>query len=1156
MAEATFEQKECITTLAGPLDISAGAGSGKTYTLTQRIVYALKSPESEVQDIDQVLAITFTNKAAEELKARVRKLLRLNDMNDQALKVDSAWISTIHGMCSRILKANALELGIDPEFSVLSEKDAQKLLTEAIDEVIGDGSTNTLSHDLRELFENYPIRSQMGYQPSITSMLESLLGAAARSPGGFDDIYCGPPSSPASELAYELLASYQEILPQYAEQNQTKTIMSSQEQVEASIEALQSFLDSGSNDIKEFCELLNTFKLLGASVSKAFKEEVIAQRTIHSSVARKALVGYGAIILDQLMQIASRVEQVFLDNKRRAGYLDNDDLIKLTLRAFENQTVRDRYKDAFKLVMVDEFQDTDRLQLEIIKHLAGPGLRYLCTVGDAQQSIYRFRGADVNAYRAFRDSLENPEIIEAGGRPRRLALTKNFRSHRDILEFVKLTCAQEQVFGENFLDLQAEYSGEKYRSTLPRVKVGAICKPPKYPGPLSEIDVLAEQVADYFEEMQQAGHALSDMVLLLRRMGNAEVFAKAIREKGYSCVIAGGSIFAEASEVGVVKNLARAIVNPKDWDAMVRLLSSEMLCLSADDLLVLSSGIDHETGELKQQELYEGIRMLSYNAPGTWLTPSLKQAVDLIVRAQDQLRFTPLSKVVQDTLVASGWLARLESEGSEGLAIVGNILKAVRCIESIEQETHCGPATAINEFCAMLSSMKESPGSLAIEDQDAIRIMTIHSSKGLEFPIVALADFGGAVESNAGLLIDQVGSSTFATFTPWGGDFAASEPLVKASFDQPYSGDIAERENDLRETVNLEMYRESVKLSVNRESAAEHQRLFYVAATRAKEALFVAMTIKEKVTSPLSAYYGVQEDIRSALFELDEIPQENKRVDLGSTVEGLEFQYIPLLAENPDGKVELSVEVKIHRGLLGAVLAPEVDRYFMPKYLTLAQKSRGIVSYSSLAAASQNAGHENEKEVLVEDELFHDAEKPLVDADKATDFGSAFHRLAQLAALRSGDEARTHLEAIAQTYGVVDRARLAKAFENWLASSTFEQAMGHDHHRPEVPFCITVGDVYLEGEIDLLCHNQQSDQAFVVDYKTGGHSDETSDSLQEKHRLQAQCYAYALLRSGFNQVDLVFARVEQEQNNDIQTVSYTFNQADKKALHATIAAKI
>lgn len=231
------------------------------------------------------------------------------------------------------------------------------------------------------------------------------------------------------------------------------------------------------------------------------------------------------------------------------------------------------------------------------------------------------------------------------------------------------------------------------------------------------------------------------------------------------------------------------------------------------------------------------------------------------------------------------------------------------------------------------------------------------------------------------------------------------------------------------------------------------------------------------------------------------------------------------------------------------------------------------------------------------------------DADSATDFGSALHRLAQLAALRGDDAARAHLDAACRTYGVGDRARLAAALERWLGSAAHARAQAYAHREPEFPFALPVADGVLEGEIDLLCFDEppvpQGDAlggrnaasrsasgnaaqpagvpqsasnaaphaassaaphaasnaaprtAFIVDYKTGGSPVETDEQLRDKHRLQGQCYAFAVLSAGFEAVDIAFVRVERDDPagvDALQQVAYAYTAADLPDLARVIAS--
>ena len=185
-------QREAVVTVDGPLLVLAGAGSGKTFTLTQRIAYALL-PESgpAASGVDEVLAITFTEKAAAEIKARVKRTLRAEGLAEEALRVDGAWISTIHGMCARILRAHALDLGLDPAFGIMGDAERAEAVADAIDGALGDDNDIIARGSYAALFDEYPARSTMPLAPSVASMLQALMDKAAGLRGGLDALDFG-----------------------------------------------------------------------------------------------------------------------------------------------------------------------------------------------------------------------------------------------------------------------------------------------------------------------------------------------------------------------------------------------------------------------------------------------------------------------------------------------------------------------------------------------------------------------------------------------------------------------------------------------------------------------------------------------------------------------------------------------------------------------------------------------------------------------------------------------------------------------------------------------------------------------------------------------------------------------------------------------------
>ena len=1292
----TEEQRACVEQLAGPVDISAGAGSGKTFTLTQRIAAALADPASGVDDIDQICAITFTRKAAAELKGRVRSTLRAQGRLDQAMKVDGAWISTIHGMCSRILRAEALQLGVDPAFRVLEGKERDDLLAQALSEVLGRPSDIVEGAVRDALLREFAVRSYRG-EASVASMVARLADAAAAMPEGAGGFVRGPEPPLPSTLARQLLEAYRAVEPFYRDCKPSKTRDAALADLERACGALEAFLDAGVQDLDGLLRVLDGCLLLRKINTKdeARGEAFDAYQAAHSRVAQNAALARGGALLDELMDMARRVDEAFSRLKRTSAALDNNDLVRLALRALEDPVVGARYADRFKLVMVDEFQDTDALQIAIVRHLAGPGLRYLCTVGDAQQSIYRFRGADVNGYRAFRAQLAAPEIAQAGGSTSLLRLTRNFRSHGDVLAFVKKICAQPCVFGDDFLDLTAVYDGARYRSADPRVRLTVTMLPAgraKAGEAARARTTTAREVAAHFARLREAGHEPSEMVLLLGGMTHAQEYAAQLRRAGFECIVAGGSTFFSFPEVSVVRALASAVANPEDTQALFEVLTSDMFRLSADDLLRMATGWDEVWGIPKNRKLDRGLAALRREAD---LPPALRQAVEVLGRALDAVRYTGLARALEGALVDSGWLARLQLRGAEGAAAIANILKAARLVRDFEEGGAVGPSSVAGRLTALFDAgSKDKPGVLNASGGNAVRIMTIHASKGLEFPLVAVAELPTGDVRRGALALESRAGRTCVALMPGAATMPAGSALAKADAKVPVRGaDGPLTWDDALAASDPACFFGALGDIEAAEEAAEGQRLFYVAATRAKEAVAVFLAVRAKKDDPTCK--GVADDIRSAFFGQEAFPLDARQLDYGGSQPAL-YRCVRVSDEeavdvaDAGGSLDAAAGASCSFGPAGAaegsatrrfaaqdpadpscasllqsdgginsvqtvaapsaapsgpasspdeMFAPEVEPFAFSTCEVPKRPATGLFSYSSLHAAAEEgcegaaapacdsaksahafaqvpasvsgSGSESETglelefapvpasastsaSVSIPDPVDAPASRMSAkDADSATDFGSALHRLAQLAALRGDDAARAHLDAACRTYGVGDRARLAAALERWLGSAAHARAQAYAHCEPEFPFALPVADGVLEGEIDLLCFDAppvpQGDApggcrdasrsaseaaaqlagvpqsassaaphaAFIVDYKTGGSPAETDEQLRDKHRLQGQCYAFAVLSAGFDAVDIAFVRVEQDDPAGIdalQQVAYAYAVADLPELARAIAA--
>lgn len=1142
----TPNQRESVECLSQPLLLCAGAGSGKTFTLQNRIAYAL-CPESGsgVESIDQILAITFTKKAAAEIKGRVRSALRSEGMMEEALRADAAWISTIHGMCSRILKEHALELGIDPDFEMLDDVQGEELRRRAFSNVLArirrDGDTS-----FDDLFAEYGVGD---YEGSVSVMVNRILDQAAMLTDGMDAIDLGPvDEARASSVARELIIAFQDILD-------TGVSGSTGLKAQEAYDALGAFvLDPVASTSEGWPVLFGILEGLpkpdlprktknsGPEVEAA-REAVAASRIAVDKAYIEVNHGAAIAFAKDLLRLARDAREEYERLKLQANAVDQDGLLRLTLKVLsEYPHIAQQYRERFKLVMVDEFQDTNQLQIDLIRCICGDDLKTLCTVGDSQQSIYRFRGADVNVYLDHKKEMHTERV---GAKC--LQLDDNFRSHGDVLAFVRAVCGQDGYFAEEFLDLKAgrkEKTGSeaKYQGDGPRINMQVTEYLSRGGTAKSEgaVAVEAERIADWFSNLKSQGHAPSDMVILMGSTTHAAAYARALRKRGLDCMLTGGSDFYKAPEVRLVDCLLKVLVNPADTESLFAVLSGEMMALSADDLVWLATHFPDEADPdalMGHEPLY---KKLLRDLPED-VSARLTFARQLLDRAWGSLGALAPSCVVANVFEDSGWLNRLAAKGPEGDAVAANLIKAVRIIRSIEADPGMDIARVSRKFTQMMRN-KDKMGALVGEESNAVRLMTVHSSKGLEFPFVAVTHCYSVNEAQETLELVVFGNQIHMALS-------LKEKLETSSkdgesFAKMLAEDIEESPVDPAEWAMsakcLAEYKAALLAYRKKEALLEKRRLFYVAATRASEALLIACL--QPMSSKGPSENGIALDIYSGLFPKSEewYPQEDCLVGYGGS-QPMRFTLL-----NADelyrGEEEADEEVSV---MTYPVLR---DR---PLVKTVATKPRvedvfsysGIATYDPRALGVVGGGYAQ-------------------DEDKATSFGSALHSLAELAALMGADKAVADVDRMARTYGIADADRLRAAFNAWLSSDTHKRAWSYERVIPELSFCVPMGedgpeaDVFLEGEMDLHCANANG-EVLVVDYKTGRNEAETPEILQRKHQLQAQCYAYAALLQGADCVRLEFVHVEREDANTpgqpLVTV-YEFGRGDLDGLRSDILA--
>ncbi len=1191
MSKLTPSQEQAVTCKDRALFIQAGAGTGKTFTLTKRLAYGLSAQSGPLlESVDNVLTITFTNKAAAELLGRVRAELRAQGLEDAALLIDGAWISTIHGMCSRILSAHALEAGIDPGMPLLAEEESEALLQQAVDNALG-------SEPMEELVEAFGPTAAC----ALVSQLACIVEMAA---DGVAEFNLGPKVAGNPTAAMRgLAASLEEVLASLEQlglrESPSAACVKQTERLQLAISAanyLAACDDLSWEDVA--CELVDVAPPKGGALKKAFREDFAQAFDLVADARAKALTAQARRRLELALQLAQDAAARHQELKRARGVQDTNDLLMSTYRLLEaNPSIADHYRKRFGSIMVDEFQDTDTLQVRIVESFCDSALTTLATVGDAQQSIYGFRGADLETYRSVRAQMREAGSLE-------VSLDVNYRSHPDILAFVESIFSKQTFFGSEFLRISAGPANVRdypwAPAGAPRVTMflAAGMKSASGRATTSVADLrLAEAqfIAKRFEELASKGASYGQMAILMSSTKQAGPYLEALRERGIPCAVSGGSDFYLQPEVLTMTALTRVLELPDDDQPLLSVLASPLFDISDGDLLSLRIIVKRELRNPAPDDarpkvsLFDALEYQAHRLLQGSQDP-LVRAYQILSEARAQASAKPLHLVIASVLERCGWLEELRHGGAAGLAKAANIERFIDLVADFEQQAGPSAVSAGEHFSTMCdmaqegSGAKGKPGRMVALGNNTVQVMTIHASKGLEFPIVAVAQYArsasSAVSPKQAVVLTQDGKRYMALSPLYDGEGKDDVRKYAASYGAEVDSLAA-----AHDAVGFGAH--AMQLKARRESQ-EAQRLLYVALTRARDMLILVSCDKGfgSKGEPSAGLFG---DVAGALFP-GGFPVQGGTfaLDTGCLVECVvqEVAYVERDAEH-DSSNQDSAQAEAKAQDDGQT--PEQTRPQQPRRVhTLladkaalqiactagSQQAGDIASYSSIArqrkerAEAQATVLEVAQAAAAPAEASADAVPAergafatLRSRDKKPEtvsvVGSAFHLVAQwiasqgdLSALEPGNAAlQARIAAAARRYALddADLVRLEDAVMSWMASPLYAQARSFEYHLSEHAFVTNVDGIAVEGFIDLLCYDQRGGNVLVVDYKTGKGAPEAQ--LRERYKLQASVYAYALLQSGFaNQVEIVFTHPEAA----LKEVRFSYAACDTASLAASI----
>ncbi|MHB1074082.1 MAG: UvrD-helicase domain-containing protein [Gemmatimonadaceae bacterium] len=1074
-SDAIGHRERATTDLRSTLAVTAGAGSGKTTVLVDRFVNIAREPG---HGPDRILAITFTRKAAAEMKARVIREFDQQGDTDRRRRTEGAYISTIHGFAERVLREQPFEARVDPAFQVLTEYEQRRFVQEALQQMYARQELRMHAPRLGRLFRGgWTVFALV--QEVARALRETGEGTHAEAALIHDPEACIA-AAVERAIAYRQDCERRllEVLAAIAPLIRGATWKSRKATFEAGMkfaELAERCATSGElvvapdewpatgftgqiheDDRQPVRELLDRFKPLVGEVHGIVREE-------QEAFERELLP-----VKQAIYAAAREVNAAYEAHKRATGLLDFHDLQLRALDLFRSsERVRRAYADRFRHILLDEAQDTDHLQFALIESLRTAD-NVLFVVGDPKQAIYEFRGANPDVFHGVVARLPD------GGR---LQLVENFRSRAEVVRILNRVVGP--LLPEHFreIDGRADYGGEALdapvvTTILAHRELGGHAaggeKEPLSDARHREAAAVAEEVAGllraqpkvrdpYARELAWVPLAPRHVAVLFRTRTVVPYFERAFAERGIPYVTAAGAGFYDRAEVLDCLMLLRAVAQPFDDLAMAALLRSPFVGVDDATLWTLrvASG--------PRGSLYAAIRRHEPLA-------GFAAAFDALRR---QGRGASAWAVLERAIATWNYEAAIAAH-QDGVAMLANLAKVRRQVRDLGA---VDAGTAYEELQRTRELLdREALAPLVGANDDVVTFTTIHQAKGLEWPVVCLPN------------LQAKGRGDLPKFAPRAG-LLMLEALDAAG--------------EKQKPVSWKACAEEIRMRAE----AEERRLMYVALTRARERLVLSASVvarelevpkKTGVTSPLGlllqatdgaigsagirAWDGHRLEVRLAPDEVPCTPVESG-APLGATVQPRVVERIPA---EPPPFVALPQSVKVTE-LLSYDRCPQVYRF-----LHVLEIEENLPQRAAVRGAPGSLS--------------------------AVELGTRVHRMLERADFHAPD-IEAEVQRLLGAEAGPARRRMRDMLAAVLGDDLGEQVRRAARVEREWPFAVELGGVLVEGVIDLAL--QRADGGWtIVDYKS---NDLTRagrfEYLVAHYRPQLELYAAALGRAGLGPVD-------------------------------------
>ncbi|MDO5844433.1 MAG: UvrD-helicase domain-containing protein [Methanocorpusculum sp.] len=800
--------------------VTASAGTGKTFILTKRYIESLRTGHI---DAGKILALTYTDKAAAEMREKIEREIRgeysiTGEFKEVLENIHKCSISTFHGFCASLLKEYPIEAGIEPGFSIMDDLDKSELVNNTVNEVLKN-PPEFLRESVIHLYRHLAQKTiKEGFNAVIPKWddCRPWFEKLKNNPEAVSKEWRDARDRAVIQMRKSILEDKKiSELMDYFERAEARESSAIKKRLAAYNELIQA------EGLSEIVSALNKLKIQMKKENIKNNHEIPLELLNYFIDCQKGINIYDAellsgkylefefSVLNAFAETVSEVCRRIKSEKERASALDFDDLIRYTSVLMENSDVVDSLRKRYDYILVDEVQDNDPILTGIVKKICGDSFENgrLFIVGDVKQSIYGFRGSDPWGFSELMNMFSSKPV----------SLDTSFRTVPEIIDCVN------NIFSDVFDNSKIEYSRIEPSRKSETGSV-TVLRNEDIKGSKADENAAAESeliaswikenagVLEVYENGKNRPSKFSDMAILLRTRTKLEILKRALEKYGVPYIEYKGRDFYKSQEIYDIVNVLKAAAFHEDDISLYGALRSSYFGIS--DAALCKSAFENSENLIDRLEKSKDAQ--------------IKSALESLKRYRKLAHEMTLVGLVNEIIRSSGIIS-VYSGLPSGNDEIANLMKFIEIVSAKTSGSAVSlPSliktmeTCINEEISEESSLEDED----IDNSDRVKILTIHASKGLEYPVVILAFAANGKRNKGGFYFDKNLGTAFTLQHP-------DRKKIPSFVNEWAKGKLAVFEDE------------------------ELRRLYYVGMTRARDHLAVSMTDSENISR--SSFIGVHD---------------------------------------------------------------------------------------------------------------------------------------------------------------------------------------------------------------------------------------------------------------------------------------------------------